>query len=152
VTTVPHLLRAKGTQVNDEESEDMMWSTRIQDPFKMWHIWRTMRQLTYNKKSGHSLWLQGEKLLKLLNQSTRIGERTWWNYCCCIVVWWFVALRWSMSIRLWLVVRLSSLILLSQLGTPSFPMIFLLIETTLVEDNSCVRLFLIIRKWFRRYY
>jgi hypothetical protein len=113
---------------------------------ELWGNWLT------TKKSGHSLWLQGEKLLKLLNQSTRIGERTWWNYCCCIVVWWFVALRWSMSIRLWLVVRLSSLILLSQLGTPSFPMIFLLIETTLVEDNSCVRLFLIIRKWFRRYY
>jgi hypothetical protein len=42
--------------------------------------------------------------------------------------------------------RLLSLIPLSQLGTPSFPMTFLLIEIAFVEGNPYVRLILIIRE------
>jgi len=128
----------------------MMGSTRIQYPFRVWHTWGTMRQLTYGK-SRHCLWLQGEKLLKLLSQSIRIGNRVWGSYCCSVMVWWFITLRWSISIRLWLTARLPSLILLSQLRTLSLPMTFLLTETTLIETNPCVRLVLMIREWLRRY-
>jgi len=111
---------------------------------------RNYEQLTYGR-SGHCLWLQGEKLLKLLSQSIRIGNRAQGSYCCSIVVWWFITLRWSMSIRLWLAARLPSLILLSQLRTLSLPMTFLLTETTRIEANPCVRLVLMIREWLRRY-
>jgi len=128
-----------------------MGSTRIQDPFKVWHTWGTMRQLTYGRRSRHCLWLQREKLLKLLSQSIRIGNRAWGRHYCGIVVWWFITLRWSMSIRLWLAARLPSLILMSQLRTLSLPMTFLLTETPLIEANPCVRLVLMIRERLRRY-
>ena len=128
----------------------MMWSTRIQNPFRMWHTWGTIRQLAYGT-NGHCLWLQGEKLLKLISQSTRIGYRAWGSYCCGIVVWWFISMRWSISIRLWLVVRLPSMILLSQLRTLSLPMTFLITETALIEANPCVRLMLVIGELLRGY-
>jgi hypothetical protein len=57
-----------------------------------------------------------------------------------------------MSIRLLLTVMLLSLILLFQLGTLSFPMTFLLIETALVKANPCGRIILMIKEWLRGYY
>jgi hypothetical protein len=86
------------------------------------------------------------------NCSARVlGNRAWGSYCCGIVVWWFITLRLSMSIRLWLTVELPSLILMSPLRTLSLSMTFLLTKTTLVEANPCVRLIVVIGQFLKGY-
>jgi hypothetical protein len=126
------------TEVKDEESGDI-W--RVTPKSKIHSECDILEELWGNwpikGEADIACDCKEEKLLKLLSHSTRISDRAWWSYYCSIVVWWFITLRWSINIRLWLIARLLSLILLSQLGILRLPMTFL--KLILSAYRNCTR-------------
>jgi len=137
-----------GTKIKDKEYKDIWCEVPKSKTYsecdileELWGNWPTKKEASiacgYKKRN---FWNCSVKVLGSMIEPDEANVAVF-------VVWWFINLRWSMNIRLWLSTRFPNLIILSQLGTLNF----LLTEIALIEDNLCVRLILVIREWLRGY-